>query len=91
MIVYASNFEGQEEYYSSYCASPRANEEEAQVCRDFKAYMKNKSSSLDSEIAGLNDRIASIQGEISSIEAQLNTYHDVIEQIETETADRNRR
>lgn len=87
MIVYASNFEGQEEYYSSYCASPRANEEEAQVCRDFKAYMKNKSSSLDSEIAGLNDRIASIQGEISSIEAQLNTYHDVIKQIETEIAD----
>lgn len=85
-IVHASSFEGQEGYYQSYCSSPRANEQEAQVCREFKAYMRSKSDFLDNEIAGLNDKIASIQGEISAIEAQLHTYNDLIKQIENEIA-----
>lgn len=83
-IVHASSFEGQEGYYQSYCSSPRANEQEAQICREFKAYMRNKSDSLDNEIAGLNDKIASIQGEISSVEAQLKIYNDLIKHIEEE-------
>lgn len=83
-IVHASSFEGQEGYYQSYCSSPRENEQEAQICREFKAYMRNKSDSLDNEIAGLNDKIASIQGEISSVEAQLKIYNDLIKHIEEE-------
>lgn len=80
-IVHAQDFSGEEEYYENFCASPRENSEEVQICKAFKEYMSKKAKSAQAEVNALNDIISSLQNDVDAIESNINQYNEIINQL----------
>lgn len=85
--VMAEDFEGNESYYLSYCSSPRANAQEAAVCRRFKEYYQGKSSDINNTIDGLNSKLNSIKGNMQELSAFIDEQQGIIDTLEVQIAD----
>lgn len=74
----ATDFSEDEDYYSSLCSAPTSNREDQQLCIEYKEYLNNKISNIDSEIEQMQFNIETAKEDLYKMEAEIKVYTDEI-------------
>lgn len=82
-ILYAEDFEGNEDYYNNLCSGADA-EEHAAVCQEYRDYLKDKNESFRKKLANLNNEIASLEENIQSAINNSKSYQVEINKLQLE-------
>jgi len=89
----ATNFKGKEDYYYKLCQSSTLSKAKQKTCKEFNAYLKNKSSKLKKNVSdaksdvnktkdklsGIADKIEKIEDEIASTQKRIKYVEKSIE------------
>lgn len=92
-LVYAENFEGNEDEYYELCQSDDLSNSDIKVCRAFKEYISDKQASLDDQIAqnkakinDLNLELSDVYQLIAKVSAQIAEQEDKIAVLDADIA-----
>lgn len=85
--IQSYDFEENEDYYRTLCASPTSNREDQNACIEFQQYLKDKISNLENEITDLQFNIESAKEDLAKFDEEISKYEDLIAQNESEIAD----
>lgn len=81
-MLYAADFEGNEEQWLARCSVPQKTAAAAQECAQFKTYYAGLQANLKEEANTLEGQMASIKGNIDAIQEAINQQNELIAKIE---------
>ena len=82
-LIFANQFEGNEEYWQNKCSIAQSTKEEANQCAEFKKYYEYKSSNLESEIDGLRNEVSKIQSNMEDVSKGVRDIEHMIKELNT--------
>lgn len=83
--IYANNFEGRESEMNNKCATITDTDTQKE-CREYKAYLENKSKNLDQEISDIQKQIVSVKGNVDDLRKFMQSNQKQIAKYEKEAA-----
>jgi len=82
MLVFAEDFGKKEDYYYSLCSKTGLSDSDKAICKQFQAYLQEKASNANKNLASINNSIEAIKKDLSGYMKKVAEYNAAMEVIQ---------